>query len=132
MKKYEVRANSRNTPHYYERMLVGALLFVFTGLNWILPFVIFGTIDPKSAIYMIVFGVGNLDMASIIFIDNRSAMVKWIVIICYGVIYLAVSIGIAVMRLLQYSLWYLDLECCKKTNECSDFATKGYTSRLVV
>lgn len=76
-------------------MLVGALLFVFTGLNWILPFVIFGTIDPKSAIYMIVFGVGNLDMASIIFIDNRSAMVKWIVIICYGVIYLAVSIGIA-------------------------------------
>lgn len=95
MKKYEVRANSRNTPHYYERMLVGALLFVFTGLNWILPFVIFGTIDPKSAIYMIVFGLGNLGMAFIVFVDNRSAMVQWIVIICYGVIYLAVSIGIA-------------------------------------
>ena len=95
MKKYEIRANSKNTPHYYERMLIGALLFVFTGLNWVLPFVIFGTIDSKSAIYMIVFGLGNLDMVSIIFSDNRSAMVQWIVIICYGVIYLAVSIGIA-------------------------------------
>ena len=56
-------------------------------------------------------------MAFIVFVDNRSAMVQWIVIICYGVIYFAVSIGIAytlnysrdyllftVMRLLQYSL----------------------------
>ena len=95
MKKYEVRANSKNTPHYYDRVLIGALLFIFTGLNWILPFVILETFDLESAAYMLVFGLGNLGMAFIVFVDNRSAMVKWIVIICYGVIYLAVSIGIA-------------------------------------
>lgn len=95
MKKYEIRANSKNTPHYYDRVLIGALLFIFTGLNWILPFVILETFDLESAAYMLVFGLGNLGMAFIVFVDNRSAMVQWIVIICYGVIYFAVSIGIA-------------------------------------
>ena len=95
MKKYEIRANSKNTPHYYDRVLIGALLFIFTGLNWILPFVILETFDLESAAYMLVFGLGNLGMAFIVFVDNRSAMVQWIVIIWYGVIYFAVSIGIA-------------------------------------
>ena len=95
MKKYEIRANSKNTPHYYDRVLIGALLFIFTGLNWILPFVILETVYLESAAYMLVFGLGKLGMAFIVFVDNRSAMVQWIVIICYGVLYFAVSIGIA-------------------------------------
>ena len=95
MKKSDNRANSKNTPHYYDRVLIGALLFIFTGLNWILPFVILETFDLESAAYMLVFGLGNLGMAFIVFVDNRSAMVQWIVIICYWVIYFAVSIGIA-------------------------------------
>ncbi len=95
MKKYQVYATSRNTPHYYVRVLVGAMLFVFTGLNWVLPFVISGTIDFKSAVYMLAFGLGNLVMAFNVLLDNRAEMVRWIVIICYGIIYFAVSIGIA-------------------------------------
>lgn len=71
------------------------MLFVFTGLNCILPFVIFKSLDMESVAYMLAFGLGNLAMAFIVFSDDRSDMVRWIVIICYGVIYLSVSIGIA-------------------------------------
>ena len=86
-------------------MLVGALLFVFTGLNWILPFVIFGTIDPKSAIYMIVFGVGNLDMASIIFIDVSIGIAYtlnyWRLFIIYGYEIVAIFVVVFGFRMLQ-------------------------------
>lgn len=92
MKKYETRANSRNTPHYYERVLIGALFFVFMGLNWILPFAILKAVDLKSTAYIIPIAVVSLGTAFTVLVDNRSDMVKWIVIVCYGIVYLVLSI----------------------------------------
>lgn len=108
-KKYNTTANSRNTPHLYARVFIGAMLFVFTGLNLAWLYVMYAPLDLSGTVSMALLILVCLGKANVIIVDNRFDMVRWPVIACYGVIYIVVSIGIAYYLLKS---WRFAIICC--------------------
>lgn len=108
MKKYTTTANSRNTPHFYERVFIGAMLFVFMGLNLTWLFVIHNPLNLRDTIGVALLILMLLGEAHIVVVDNRFDMVRWSVIAIYGVMYIVMSVGIA------YILkdWRFAIICC--------------------
>lgn len=96
MGKYDVDANRANTPHFYERLIVRALLCVFMGLNVVLALALYVPMNAKNGIYIAIASVIGLGCASMAILDIRRDMVRWSVIAFYGVIYIALAIRLAV------------------------------------
>lgn len=93
-KNYDRTANARNTPYLFERILVNAMLFGFTGINHILPYILVDQHTPILDYYALVFGVGMLIMVPLSIIDNRKEMRSWIVVLSTAVIHFVLSVRI--------------------------------------
>ena len=94
-KNYDRTANARNTPYLFERILLNAMLFGFTGINHILLYIFVNQHTPQLDYYASIFGVGMLIMVPISIIDNRKEMRSWIVVFSTAVIHLVLSVRIA-------------------------------------
>ena len=93
--KYDRTANARNTPHLFERILLNAMLFEFSGINHIILYFFVDQHTPQIDYYALVFGIGMLIMVPISIIDNRIEMRSWIVVFATAAIHLVLSVHIA-------------------------------------
>ena len=93
--KYDRTANARNTPHLFERILLNAMLFGFSGINHIILYIFVDQHTPQIDYYALVFGIGMLIMVPISIIDNRIEMRSWIVVFATAAIHLVLSVHIA-------------------------------------